>query len=86
MGRVLIVWTLIGRLDHVYRDIAYTVYLLDVLEESHTAQLLLDYLLLHEVSECSEGVGVEVFIHLWFCQNFLFFSCFFSSATKVSGR
>ena len=27
----------------MHRDIAYTVYLLDVLEESHTAQLLLDY-------------------------------------------
>ena len=30
-------------MDHVHRDIVYTVYLLDVLEESHTAQLLLDY-------------------------------------------
>ena len=37
-------WTLIDRLDHVvYRGIVYTVYLLDVLVESHTAQLLLDY-------------------------------------------
>ena len=27
----------------MHRDIVYTVYLLDVLEESHTAQLLLDY-------------------------------------------
>ena len=40
---LLIVWTLIDSLDHVHRDIVYTVYLLDVLEESHTAQLLLDY-------------------------------------------
>ena len=28
---------------HVYRGIVYTLYLLDVLVESHTAQLLLDY-------------------------------------------
>ena len=35
--------TLIDKLDHVYRGIVYTVYLIDVLVESHTAQLLLDY-------------------------------------------
>ena len=40
---LIIVWTLIDSLDHVHRDIVYTVYLLYVLVESHTAQLLLDY-------------------------------------------
>ena len=40
---LIIVWTLIDRLEHVYRDIVYTGYLFDVLVESHTAQLLLDY-------------------------------------------
>ena len=42
---LLIVRTLIDSLDHVHRDIIYTVYSLDVLEESHTAQLLLDIII-----------------------------------------
>ena len=55
---LLIVWTLIYRLDHVFRGIVYTVYLLDVLVESHTAQLLLDYYCTRiEVSVLSGGGG-----------------------------
>ena len=53
-----IVWTLIDRLDHVYRGSEYTVYLLDGLVESHTAQLLLGYYCTRmEVSVIWEGGG-----------------------------
>ena len=46
------------RLDHVHRDIVYTVYLFAVLVESHTAQLLLDYYCTRiEVSDLRRGGG-----------------------------
>ena len=42
----------------MYRDIVYTVYLFDVLVESHTAQLLLDYYYTRiEVSVMKGGRG-----------------------------
>ena len=55
-------WTLIDRLDHVYRDIVYTVSLCDVLVESHTAELLLllDYYCSRIEVVFWEGEGTEV--------------------------